>query len=134
MFTDLAAIRSDVKERLTPLLPTDWKYEEYLEGTVKSLVPVLYIEFVRIDTVVQGAPVARGQAGAHFNLIITDPKTDSKKTENAVDGHVLKVLGALDSFDDLYWESAEKKRLEDGPMAWTISVLAFTSTTTTEGD
>lgn len=132
MFSDLATIRNDVKNRLTPILPSTWRYEATLEGTVKALVPVLYIEFVRIDTVVQGAPIGQGQAGAYFNVIITDPKTDTEKAEDAVDSHVLKVLGALDSFADIYWENAEKKRLEDGPMAWTVSVLAFASTT--EGD
>lgn len=132
MFSDLAALRNDVKERLTPLLPTDWRYEEYLEGTIKALVPVLYIEFVRLDTVVKGEPLAPGQVGANLNIIITDPQTDTKKTEDAVDGHILKVVGALDTFDDLVWETAEKKRLQDGPMAWTINVLALASTK--EGD
>ena len=48
MFSDLATIRQDVKDRLTPILPESWKYEATLEGTVKALVPVLYIEFVRL--------------------------------------------------------------------------------------
>jgi len=133
MFSDLATIRTDVKDRLTAILPSTWRCEATLEGTIKALVPVLYIEFVRIDTVVQGQPLPQGQVGTSFNVIITDPQTDAEKAEDAVDAHVLKVLGSLDKFADIYWENAEKKRLQDGPMAWTISVLALASTIT-EGD
>lgn len=128
MFTDLAAIRQDVKDRLTPILPPEWRTEATLEGTVKAVVPVLYIEFVRIAGTVQGQDLSRDQVGAYFNIIITDPKTDTDKAEDAVDAHVLKVLTALDSYSDMYWESAEKKRFPDGPLAWTFSVFAFAST------
>lgn len=132
MFTDLPTLRTDVKDRLTPLLPESWKTEEYLEGTLNALVPVLYIEFVRIDTVVQGEALAPGQVGAVLNLIVTDPQTDTKKTENSADAHVLKLLQALDSFEDLIWEKAEKKRLQDGPMAWTVDVIGLVNTEPTE--
>lgn len=132
MFTDLETLRADVKERLTPLLPEGWKVDSSVEGAVKSLTPVLYVEFVRIDTAFRGEPLGTGQVAASFNLIITDPKTDTTKAEGSVDGHVVQVLAALDSFADMFWDNAEKQRLEDGPLAWKISAGAFVSTATTE--
>jgi len=132
MFTDLASIRTAVKDRLTPLLPSGWKFEPTLEGTVKALTPVLYIEFVRVDTRQEGAPLGAGQVLASFNLIITDPKTDTAKAEDAVDSHLVPIIRALDSFDDLYWENTEKRRLQDGPLAWIVQAFAFVKTIETE--
>lgn len=125
MFSDLSTIREAVKARLAPILPSGWESVEFLEGTVKSRTPVWYIEFVRVDSAIQGGALGRGQVAAVFNIIITDPKTDTKKAENAVDGHLLALLGAVDEFDDIFWDNAEKKRLLDGPMAWTVSAFAL---------
>lgn len=131
MFTDLATLRNDVKTRLTPILPADWKYEPTLEGTIKARVPVLYIEFVAIETSVANANLPRGSVAARFNLIITDPKTDTEKAEDAVDGHIVDIIRALDPMDDLYWEGARKARLADGPLAWTFDAFAIVNTETT---
>lgn len=128
MFTDLATLREAVKDRLTPLLPADWACVPYLEGMSKALKPVWYIEYTAVESAVNGQELGEGQVAPSLNIIITDPKTDTQKAETAVDGHVLQVIRALDEFDDIYWTRIEKKRLEDGPMAWTFSVFALAST------
>ena len=132
MFTDLASIRTDLETRLTPLLPSGWKFEPTIDGTIKASAPVLYIEFTAFEPRVQNNNLARGQVAARFNLIITDPKTDTKKAEDAVDEHVRRLIGAIDSMDDIYWDTAEKKRLPDGPLAWTVNTFAIADTTTEE--
>lgn len=129
MFTDLATIRTAVKDRLTPILPASWKWHEYLEGLVKADTPAVYIEYTRVDQEVQGQPLALGQVCARFVFIVTDPKTDTKKAEAAVDAHLVPILNALDDMDDIYWDAAEKARLEDGPMAWRITAFAIAETT-----
>lgn len=134
MFTDLETLRSDVKERLTPNLPTGWGVEETIEAASKVATPVLYIEFTTVSTTVRGEPLGRGQVSVGFNLIITDPKADTAKAENSVDGHLVKILRVLDEYSDFYWESAEKRRLASGVLAWAIAAFAFVSTTPTEED
>lgn len=128
MFTDLATVRSDVKTRLTPILPADWRVEASIEGTIKALSPVLYIEFVGIDPRVRNTDLPRGKVTARFNIIITDPKTDTDKAEDAVDGHILRVIRALDGMSDIFWDTCEKDRLTNGPLAWKITAFALTDT------
>lgn len=132
MFTDLATIRNAVKDRLTPILPAYWKPMVTLEGTIKARTPVYYIEYVALEQRAQNHNLPHGQVCARFNIIITDPKTDTEKAENSVDEHVLHVIRALDSIDDMWWDTCEKKRLEDGPLAWTFTVFAFATTTDTQ--
>lgn len=130
MFSDLPSVRTALKDRLEPLLPSDWRWKPYLEGDVKALVPVVYIEFVAFEPRVQNAPLAHGQVAARFNLIVTDPKTDTENAEDDVDDHVRELIVALDGMTDMYWDTAEKKRLPTGPLAWTISTFALVDTTT----
>lgn len=132
MFSDLASIREAVEARLAPRLPDTWRWVPYLEGTNKTLVPVVYLEFVAFEPRVQNSNLALGQVAARFNIVVTDPKTDTEKAEDDVDEHVLGVIRALDDMSDMYWDTAEKKRLDVGPLAWTISTFAIADTTTEE--
>lgn len=132
MFSDLATIRSAVKDTLTPLLPSTWRYEPTIEGTQKAAVPVVYIEFTDVDTTMNGQPLPRGSYTAHFNIIVTDPKTDTDKAEDAVDAHLLKLPQAFDGLEYIYWDTARKSRLPDGPLAWTLTAFAIATTTTEE--
>lgn len=132
MFSDLATIREAVKDALTPLLPSSWKFVAALEGTIKSRTPVVYIEFTNLDTTIAGEPLPRGSVAAQFNLIVTDPKTDTDKAEDDVDAHLLKFVQALDPLDDIYWTTAAKDRLPDGPLAWQLTAFAIANTTTEE--
>lgn len=130
MFTDLATIRAAVEDRLTPELPVKWRIENTVDTSLKALVPVLYLEFTRVSTTVSGEALGRGQVSASFNVIITDPKTDTAKAEDDVDAHLMKILSVLDSFDDIYWDAAEKRRLPEGQLAWVITAFALAQTPT----
>lgn len=128
MFSDLATIRAAVRERLTPALPDSWDWEEYVtESPSKSLVPVVFLEFTGLESAPDGQPLGRGQAGARFQIIVADPGT-SERAEDAVDEHMLRLIGVLEHSDDLYWSTGTKQRLPDGRMAWRVDVLALTET------
>lgn len=128
MFSDLATIRAAVKDLLTPILPNKWKPKDSLEGTVNALTPVWYIEFTRLDSTEGGAPLGRGQVAAGIRLIVTDPKKDTSKAEDDVDQHVLTLILALDPHADLFWSSAEKRRLDTGELAWAVELVALVET------
>lgn len=135
MFSNLAAIRNDVATLLATSTIKDLRVEATLEGTIKSTVPVLYVEFVAFDTSVEGALLTPGSVAARFNLLLTSPRTDSGKSEAEVDDMVPALLAVIDDHDSLYWTNAEKRRIPDGPLAWHLSMFAITSlhpTTTTE--
>lgn len=128
MFTDLASIRTAVKERLTPLLPADWKWELTIEARSKARVPVVYVEYTQLDTTDEGGNLPRGQVSARFNLVIVDPLTDTEKAEAAVDEHVLRIVRALDEQDDIYWTTATLGREPTGELRWEIACAAITET------
>lgn len=128
MFTDLATVREAVKDRLTPLFPAGWKFEASIEGAVKSLTPVLYIEFTDIEQRVQGLNLPQGTVASRFRLIVTDPKTDVSKAEDDVDEHILRLVRALDPMPDMYWDTCNKTRLEAGPLAWIMVAFALVHT------
>lgn len=127
MFSDLAEIRAAVRARLEPLLPAGWRWEEYVTETLaKAAAPTVYLEFVRIDSTVNGQPLGRGQAAAQFNIIVAIHKT-SADGEDDVDALVATFIGVLDhDNEDLYWTTADKSRLPTGSLAWTISAGALT--------
>lgn len=128
MFSDLASIRTAVKERLAPLLPEKWKWETTVAETAeKSLVPVVYVEFTGIESAPDGTPLGRGTAGARFNIIVADNKT-GEQGESATDEHVLRIVAAIEHTDDLYWSTATKARFPDGRLYWAITVLALALT------
>jgi hypothetical protein len=129
MFSDISAIREELKARIAPELPDGWVVKEYLTEAIESLTPVVYFEFVRFDSKADGQPLGKGYAGAEFNIWITDPKTDDKGSEDAVDTHVVRIINIIDSHSDIYWESAEKDRLKTGPLAWSIKAFAITNIT-----
>lgn len=128
MFSDLSEIRAAVRARLEPLMPDGWKFDEYVtEAVQKSLVPAVWLEFIRIESTVDGAPLGPGSAGARFNVIVADPATGTKG-EDDVDQHAMRLLGAIEHTTDMYWSGAEKARLTDGRVAWRIDVIALTLT------
>lgn len=128
MFSDLASIRTAVKDRLEPLLPDTWRWVPYADTLTTAATPIVYIEFTEIASMVNGEPLGPGQCAPGLNLIVTDPLTDTEKAENAVDEHVLRLIHALESSNDLYWSTATKRRLENGQMAWVIPVTALAET------
>lgn len=134
MFSSLAEIRDDVEAWIKPLLPESWKLIPFAETVTTAAAPTVYLAFTRIESEVDG-PLPRGEAAARFDLVITDPLTDTEKAEDAVDAHVTRLIGLLEHTDDVGWSSAEKRRLDNGQMAWVIDILALTLVPDpTEGD
>lgn len=135
MFSDLSQIRAALEALLKPQLPDTWDWTPYADTIEKVATPTVGIEFTGIVSAPDGEPLGPGQAGAEFNLVITDVPTDTKKAEDAVDKHVLAVIFTLDKSNDLHWSTAAKRRLQSGQMAWIISCIALAQTPDpTEGD
>ena len=132
MFSSIGAIREEVKAILEPGLPNDWTVKQYLTEAVESLKPVVYLEFTTFSSSSAGQPLGRGYAEAGFNVWVTDPKTSDQGSEDAVDDHVIRILGTIDQHSDIYWESAEKDRLSTGPLAWRVKAFAITDIGSTE--
>lgn len=129
MFSDLTTLRSALLEQIGPALPESWTVKPGLTGEVQSLVPVLYTEFKEIQTTDPSGDLPHGQASAVLDLIIVEPQTGDG-AEDAVDGHITYLLGALDASSDIHWETARKERLDSGSLGWRVSLRALVSTTT----
>lgn len=135
MFSDLAGIRDAVEARLKPQLPESWRWVPYSDTLTTAATPTVYVEFTGFIGEVDGSPLGRGQVGAELDLIITDPLTDTEKAEDAVDQHALALIFTIDMTHDLFWSKGAKRRLENGQMAWVISLVALCETPApTEGD
>lgn len=123
MFSSIATIRKDVLERLQ--LPPSWKPVPHLSDAVEALVPVFYIEFTKFDRTAGGRELDRGEVAAGIDLIISDPKTTDGPAEDAVDEHVLHLIWQIDANDDLFWDTAVKRRQDSGSYLWVISIIAL---------
>lgn len=129
MFSDIAGIRKALKERLTPLLPAKWKIESALKNPpTEYRNPLITFEFTRLDTTAGGSPLARGQAAAAIDLVLGSPKTADDVGEDDVDELALTLVKAIDTQSDLFWESAEKQRLDSGQWVWRIHTIVLTKT------
>ena len=127
MFSDLAAIRAKLAERLKPVVPAAWEIVESLESARKSLAPVLYFEHTQITSAINGAPLPRTTVGCGIDLIIAAAGND----EDDADAHILDLVRALQGYDDILWDTANKTRIggETGPLGWRISLTVLSTTT-----
>jgi hypothetical protein len=129
--TALSTVRKDLRDRLKPLVPARWKIIPNLAAAEKLAVPALYFEFTEITAEVGGSRLGSGHLFAAFDLSIITPQTDVVKAEEAVDAAVLDLILALDSDDQIHWDTARKTRLEGGQLGWRVSLYVLTTTTPT---
>lgn len=128
MFSDIAGVRTALKDRLKPILPTRWTIEESLkQPPTEYLSPLVTFEFTRFESTVNGAPLATGQVAAAIDLVIGSPKTADGAGEDDVDQLALSLIQAIDAQSDLYWGSAEKERLGAGQWVWRIHTTVLTT-------
>lgn len=126
MFSDIPALRAELNERLAAALPADWEIVPDLMAANVGLVPAVYIEFTKLDTEFEGAPLGRGGGvAASVDLVLADPRTADGEAEFAIEEHVVPLLRQLDQSDDIGWSTATKVKLESGPLAWRISCIAL---------
>lgn len=125
MFTDLASVRDGIAERLAPLLPDTWEIVRTLSEAKKLLTPALYIEFTGFASAVNDKALSRTQVLAKGEVVVASVETDTEKGEKAADEHVLKLVQAFQSANDLYWDTAQKDRLTGGQIAWRVSFGAL---------
>lgn len=134
MFSDLASIRSQLKDFLGPLVPGDWRIEEAMrEAPASSSRPILYLQFKRLEGSYNSTPLPEGSLVCEFDLVIASARTGDGPAEDEVDEHVLAVAVALQKSDDIIWSDAVKERLTTGPFTWRVSasVLVTINHTTT---
>lgn len=130
MFSSIPALRGELKDRLAPLVPADWKIVTDIDEKPTGLVPNLLVEFVGLDTAFNGQALPDGILGAEVNLIITDTRTNADG-ESGAEALLVDLIGALDPSTDMVWTSARKQKLgEPGTWSWLLVITAFVATTT----
>lgn len=123
-----------VKE-LTASLPGGWKVRAAEAKAVTSLGIVLYWEQGDLVTTINGAPVPPGHVGVEYTLTLAAPEQDPEKGTTTVTNAVVSLLPALDAMSNLYWDRAEKVRLDTGETTYRLAVVNLSSYhTTTEPD
>ena len=127
MFSSLATLRADVDTIVRAAVPKTWRTVPNLATTSEALVPLVYTEFTELATSDPTGPLGPGTVYASLDLIVTDPKTTAAG-ETSVDGHIVALIGILDSRDDLNWSAAKKERLVNGVLAWRVTCHALVST------
>jgi hypothetical protein len=135
MFSDLATLRATLAERLTPQLPADWRMVDHIEGYTESLVPVVFFEFTEFGSSAGGQPLPRSAVAASIDVVVTTPRTDyDGGAETDVDSHVLRIVQVIVQADDLFFSTARKVQLDNGPLAWRVSLTALTNIAPSEGE
>ena len=116
MFSDPATIRADLKTRLKPLLPANWRIEDGLKEAYDSVVPVVYVEFTGVSSAANGASLGRDTVAVGFDLVVASA---GSADEDGADAHLVTLAHVLQRFDDIYWDTLTKTRLEKtGAYAW----------------
>jgi hypothetical protein len=133
VFSDLAEIRTDLKERLAPDLPEEWRILDYITGPIESLQTVVYFEFTGLDSAEGGRPLGRDTVACAIDLVIASPRSDDGGAEDDVDAAVLKLAQALQASDDIFWSNGKKQRIDNGSQVWRLSLTVLTNIPPKEG-
>jgi hypothetical protein len=121
--------------RIRPELPTDWRIVDHIEGYRESLVPVVFFEFTEFGSSAGGQPLPRNAVAATVDIVVTTPHTDyDGVAETDVDAHVLRIVQLIVQADDLFFSTARKVQLDNGPLAWRVSLTALTNIAPSEGE
>lgn len=129
MFSDIATVRGALKERLTPELPEAWEIAAFIrQPPTEYRSPLITFEFTRFTGAVNGKPLPPGQVGAAIDLVLGSPKTADETGEDDVDQLALTLVQVIESQSDIFFDSAEKQRLEaSGQWVWRIHTLVLTN-------
>lgn len=135
MFSDLKTLREALSARLAPKLPEEWVIVDHLESVRQALVPVVYFEFMEFSSSAGGQQLSRDEVAASVDIIVTTPHTDDDGiAETDVDGNVLDIVRVVVTSEDLFFSTARKVQLDNGPLAWRVSLTALTNIAPSEGE
>lgn len=115
MFSDPATIRTELRDRLKPLLPEKWRIIDNLSQAVDTVVASVYFEFTEVSSSVNGTPLDRFTVAAKFDLVVASAGAGD---EDGADADLVTLAHALQQCDDIYWDTAKKERLSNGALAW----------------
>lgn len=128
MFSDLAGVRSALKERLHLNVPEDWEIAEFIrQPPTEYRTPQIIFEFTRFESTANGAPLGPGQVAAAIDVILGSPKTAEETGEDDVDELALTLIQVIDAQSDIFWSDAEKQRLTAGQWVWRIHTTVLTN-------
>lgn len=130
MFSDLAGVRAELKTRLEPEVPTGWDIAAFIkQPPAEYRTPLIIFEFTRFESTANGQPLGPGQVAAAIDIVLGSPMSTEDKGEDDVDQLVLTLIQSLDSHSDIFWDSAEKQRLDSaGQWVWRIRTIVLTHT------
>lgn len=127
MFSDIATVRTALKERLTPALPVGWEINENLtKPPTEYRKPLITFEFTRFASTAGGQALGPGQVAAMVDLVLGSPKT-TDAGEDEVDQLALSLVQAIDKQSDMFWADAEKQRFDTGQWVWRIHTTVLTT-------
>lgn len=115
MFSDPATIRTELRDRLKPLLPANWRIINNLSEAIDTVVTVIYFEFTEVSSSVNGTALDRFTVAPKFDLVVASAGTGD---EDGADADLVTLAHALQQCDDIYWDTAKKERLSNGALAW----------------
>lgn len=129
MFSDIAGVRAALKERIARELPEKWTISQAIkQPPTEYREPLVTFEFTRFDSTANGAPLPPGQVGAAIDLVLGSPKTADETGEDDVDQLALTLVQVIESQSDIFFDSAEKQRLEaSGQWVWRIHTIVLTT-------
>ncbi|MFJ4999899.1 hypothetical protein ACIP5T_17235 [Microbacterium sp. NPDC088619] len=128
MFSDLASVRAELKTRLAPEVPSEWDISAFIkQPPVEYRSPLIIFEFTRFESSANGQALGPGQVAAAIDIVLGSPMSAEDKGEDDVDVLVLSLIRVLDAQSDIFWDSAEKQRLESGQWVWRIHTIVLTS-------
>lgn len=124
MSSDLSTIRADLKTRLAGALPPRTRIEDALSEAIDTVVPVVYFEFTEVSSAVNGSPLDRFTVAPRIDVIIASAGAGD---EDGADELALSLARALQSFDDVWWDTAKKERLSNGALAWRFALTIIST-------
>lgn len=132
--SSLDVLAAELVAGLRAAVPSTWTVRD-AEGQVStSLGIVLWYEQGDLVTTINGRPTGPGNVGVEFTLTLAAPETDPEKGTATVTNAVVSLLSALDAMPNLYWDRAEKVRLNTGETTYRVEVVHLCTYTTINPD
>lgn len=121
----LDLIEGELVEALQAAVPHDWRVLPAEGQTTQSLGIVLYYEQGALVTTLNGGPVPSGYLGVEFTLTLAAPEADPEKGTKRVTRAITSLLPALDAMSSVYWDRAEKVRLDTGETTYRLTIVSL---------
>lgn len=124
----MATLRAELRDRLAPIIPRDYKLRPNGLQLETPTTPVLLIKQLRMTPAVEAG---LGQLVVEFVLTMVVPHKNPQTAENKLDDDVTTMLAAIDRIEWANWTAAEKRTAgpSDEYLAYDITLTVLTTYT-----